>query len=581
MPAIARSSQIVATITVAALFAAPVYAAAPRDELLHYVPEQVGFCLVLNDLRGHSEALLDSPFLEHFLQTPLGKSLAGTPEIEQLAKLQKDLKALLGADWQQLRDDIFGDAVVFVYRPGPPGKPEQEQGLILVRARDAQLLARTIEQINTKQKESGDLKALQEKQHKGAKYFQRTEKKETNYYYLDGSILLFTAQEELLRQALDQGRTTTKAETPIGRRLRELGADQALLSLWINPRAFDAALAADLTKPNKTEAEKSFTKGFTPYWKALDSVVISVALEKDLKIRAGFQMHLEALPASARVFFQEAAQPSELWRTIPDDAMLALAGRVNVAALFELLGEFMPEASRKNARDDLNRTVAMALGKDDFLKEVLPQIGPDFGMYLSAPPDNQKTWFPRTVLAVRVGADSEKPAFNHSVLSAINAYAFAIVLGHNKLNPKQQMSLKTVLQGKREVKYLISEQGFPLGFQPSVALDAGYIIFASSPEVMRRFGDTFANHGDVKPAEDIPLMRASFKELRRWLTERQDVLTPIMAEQNKLTKDEAQQRMMHFLSSLELIDHLEISQRALPGQAVFTLTLQPAWPLRK
>ena len=54
-----------------------------------------------------------------------------------------------------------------------------------------------------------------------------------------------------------------------------------------------------------------------------------------------------------------------------------------------------------------------------------------------------------------------------------------------------------------------------------------------------------------------------------------------MAEQNKLTKDEAQQRMTALLTGLEFVDRLEISQRATPGQVVFTLTLQTARPLRK
>ena len=42
----------------------------------------------------------------------------------------------------------YGDVVVFAYRPGPPGQPEREQGLALLRARDDALLARLIERIN-------------------------------------------------------------------------------------------------------------------------------------------------------------------------------------------------------------------------------------------------------------------------------------------------------------------------------------------------------------------------------------------------------------------------------------------------
>jgi len=386
MLSVARSSRCLAAVTVAIIIAVPLHAATPRDELLRYVPEQVGFCLVLNDLRGHSESLLASPFVEHFLLTQLGKDSARAKEIGQLVKLGQDLQAMLGIDWQQLRDDILGDAVVLAYRPGPPGKPEQEQGMFLVHARDAKLLARLIEQINMKQKQAGDLKALEEKQHKGAKYTKRTEKKDTNFYYLDGSMLLFTGQEEFLIQAIDQGKAANKdAEPPIASRFRELGVAQALLSLWINPRAFDASLEADLSNPEKSAVEIAVTKGFTPYWKALDNIVVSLAMERDLKLRIGIRTRMDALPVAARRFFQQAAKPSELWRAIPENALFAVVGRVDAVALFEALGEFMPEAGRNSARNDLNRTVAALLGKEDFFKEVLANVGPNVGMYIAAP----------------------------------------------------------------------------------------------------------------------------------------------------------------------------------------------------
>src|SRR5207253_3017801 len=122
------------------------------------------------------------------------------------------------------------------------------------------------------------------KQHAGATYFKRTEKKETNYYHLDSSVLLYTAQEDLLREALAQGTGAKKdAESAVARRFREFAADKTVVSLWLNPRAFDAELEANLTDKKKTEAEVTFSKALTPYWKALDSVVVAVALDKELK----------------------------------------------------------------------------------------------------------------------------------------------------------------------------------------------------------------------------------------------------------------------------------------------------------
>ena len=123
-----------AVLWAAAVFAlaAPLRAASPRDELLRFVPEDVGFCFVLQDLRAHAADLADSPFVEQVRQSPIGAALRGSQELKRLDQADKTLRQQLGVGWDQLRDDVFGDAIVFAYRPGPPGKPDQEQGLVLV-----------------------------------------------------------------------------------------------------------------------------------------------------------------------------------------------------------------------------------------------------------------------------------------------------------------------------------------------------------------------------------------------------------------------------------------------------------------
>ena len=54
------------------LFSFPVKAGTPRDDLLRLVPEDVGFCLVIQDLRGHSESFLRSPFAKKLWESPTG-----------------------------------------------------------------------------------------------------------------------------------------------------------------------------------------------------------------------------------------------------------------------------------------------------------------------------------------------------------------------------------------------------------------------------------------------------------------------------------------------------------------------------
>src|SRR5262245_5318715 len=186
MPTIRR---LLALSFVAVLALATPVSAAPREELLRFVPEDVGFCLVVQDLRGHAAALADSEFFRHLRQSALGQAIVQDPEFLKLGEFEKVLEKHLGLSWAQLRDDVLGDAVVLADRPGPPGKPEQEQGLLLLRARDARLLADFIDRLNAVQKKSGEVQDIRSREHNGRKYYQRVEKKGDNFYYLNGPVL--------------------------------------------------------------------------------------------------------------------------------------------------------------------------------------------------------------------------------------------------------------------------------------------------------------------------------------------------------------------------------------------------------
>src|SRR5262249_55725107 len=142
------SLAAVAAVTLAAL-AAPARAASARDDLLRLVPGDAGFCVVLSDLRGHTEKLLASSWVKRLREAPVVKALARAPETKNRrdgdGRLQKHLKVSFVRLWS----DLLGDAVVFAYRPGPPDKMEQEQGLLLICARDADLLARVVKLLNS------------------------------------------------------------------------------------------------------------------------------------------------------------------------------------------------------------------------------------------------------------------------------------------------------------------------------------------------------------------------------------------------------------------------------------------------
>jgi hypothetical protein len=562
-----RSLILLALIAALVVIPAPARAA-PRDEVLRLVPDDVAFCLVVQDLRSHSRALAASPFVEAFRKAPFAAGIKDSDEYKKLAQLDADLRKQVGLDAAGIADKLLGDAFVLAYRPNPPGKTNQDEGIFLLRAQDAATLADFVERVNRVQKESGDLKELEERRHAGATYFRRAERKGENFYYVNGPVLAFSSQEAMLRQAIERDRKGSNSEPAVARQLRLLGADRALAGLWVNPRAFDAEMERNLGQAKGADA--AVQRAFLRYWKALDGIALTLALEKDARLTLSLRARTDDMPPAARRLFGEAARPSEVWDRFPADALFAVAGRLDPVALLEILGDFQTKEARAALTEALERTLGAPTGKD-FVADVLPALGPDYGLCLLAPPAAEKSPMPHGLLAVRLRSDKGADA---AVLSAVDFYARLAVMGYR--GQGKAVSLKSLRQDRIEVKYLAGEGAFPAGVQPAYALKDGYLVFASSPEALRRFGPGAAKSS----SGEVPLLRLSAKALREYLTERRDSLVPIVAEKNNLSKDEAGRRLDGLLAGLRHLDRVEILQSSEPGRLSLTLRVQTAQALK-
>jgi hypothetical protein len=553
----------------------PAGAATPRDEALRLVPDDVGFCLVVQDLRGHAGALADSPFLEELHKSPLGQALHASPELAKLRALGNQVRKDLQVDWPRLRDDIFGDAVVFAYRPGPPGEPKQDGDLVVIRARDAQLLAQVLDRVNEVQKRRKEVTELEARSYEGRTYYRRVDRGRENYYFLHGPILALSSREEMLRRAIDLDRQAGDEEPAVARQLRRLGADRRLAALWINPRAFDAEVARKAEEATGPEA--AVTRAFLSYWKALDGAALSFDMQADAEWVLAVRADAGRLPPAAQKFFATAARPSELWERFPDNALLAAAGRVDFGALLEMLGDFLTTEDRDNMLHALQGGLGAGVDKD-VVKDILPFVGPDVGLCVTAPGAADHSWVPQVVLAVRVRPGDRGAPVDQALLSVVKSYAFLAVIDHNRQH-KDQLSLKTEHQDEVEVKYLAGDS-LPAGLNPAFALKDGYLVLASSPEAVRRFG---------RPAAEVPrdaggpfpLLRLSLGELRRYVQERREPLAQATAEKNGMTPEEAEKRLNGLLLGLQFFDRAEVSHAAGDGQITLTLRLQPSRPFRK
>ena len=565
----ATRHRLVATLLVVTL-GLPAHAAGPRDDLLRLVPEDVGFCLVIQDLRGHSEAILRSPFIKKWWESPIGKAIANAPEQEKLAEFESQIKEGLGVTFAQLRDDIFGDAIIFAYRPGGPGKENQEMGLILVHARDAKLLADISSRFNELQKQSGDLKDVLEREYQGVKYQRRVERHTQNYAYLHGSLLAFSTNEAMIQQVIDLERQPPKESAILGH-LRRLGADQGLAALWVNPRAFDAAFEQKAKQLHGAEA--SIQQAVQSHWKAVDGVALSAKVkESEIDLALAVSAKTDALPAPTRAAFTGEAKPSDVWRGIPDNALLAIGGRFDAAAWNDFLSSLLPEEQRKAVREVARKFAGPALGKNS-ATDVLPLLGPDWGVCVLTPRPGDKGWFPHTIWALRI----QPGGIDRALLNALNSLALLAVFAYNGSHP-DQMTFHAL--DKMEGGYLSNETEFPPGFQPAFTLKDGFLILATSPNAIARFNlpsakGTTDRQGDASNRE-IPLLRISLRDLSQYLSTYQNALVDHIAKKNQVPKTDATSKLEALSQLCQLFNHIELVERSNSGLMTLTLRIQTA-----
>lgn len=558
----------------AAPFAA---AASPREELLRLVPQDVGFCLLVQDLREHSQAFLQSPFLAKLCGTPLGAKLMQAPEAAVLAQVKRNFEAALGLPLEQLRDEILGDAFVLAYRPGPLEQPDLEEGLLALRARSPALLSKLVNRINAVQRQAGELKQVETLQHRGFSYQRRTLAGSENFCYQQGGLLLFATGEKLLQDALRCHGTTSGTEAPsVLGPLSKVELEQRLAVLWVNPRAFDAAIQRHAGLHGKEHSAS--WKTLQSYWQALDGVAVTLRVQANLELGLTVAARKERIPVAGQRFLETAAQPSDLWRCFAQDAILSVAGRVDVAAFIGMVADFVPRDAKPVVQAVLEQGLAVLLHKD-LLTRILPQLGPDWGFCVLQPPPGDKALVPPFLLALRIQREGNGSGAPQEVFHAVGAWVEPVVKVFNQLHGGT-MGLQSLFQGKVEVKYLADDSTFPAGFRPAFAVKDGYLVIGSSPTAIQQFPAALPAAGTAHRVDEVPFVRFSPQTLVDFLKARQQALTAYLAVVHQLSPADVTARLEGLISVLTLVRRVEVVKQSASGQMTVILRLTPEAPLR-
>ena len=279
---------------------AAVFAADPVAEVLRLTPSETSLGLLVRDLRGHYDAISAGPLAPAFRATNAGKAVAAAPELAKIDEFARQLTQVLGMDLSRLREDVFGDAVVFAYQNAQAGKGGQERALILTWARDPKVATQMLERLNAAQKDSGELSGLEPLTHQGRTFYHRRKqpgKGPDEFYYQKDSIVAFSQQADAIRGVIDRDRDAARDGGPPPALARHVGGG-AFATLWVNPRSFDADLADKLKHAEAGEA--AFLQTFQQIWKATDGFALTLRLEKHLELNLSVVTRWDDLPPALR-----------------------------------------------------------------------------------------------------------------------------------------------------------------------------------------------------------------------------------------------------------------------------------------
>ncbi|HEX3314809.1 MAG TPA: hypothetical protein VHR72_07965 [Gemmataceae bacterium] len=524
------------------------------------MPPGIGLCVVVNDLRGHGDRLVKQPWFKKVEENPLVRSVLQSKEMADIEKVRGNVEKQLGVDLNQLRDDILGDAIVLGHQAPPPGQPDGDRGIVLIKARDAALLTKLIANINNLQMQNGELKEVVPLQHGNVTYYRRSAARSTQFYVQQGPVLMVASHEELLFAALERGPMTP---SPILDHLRRAKADGALAAIWFDPRTLDAQI--DKSRKKRFDADGTLLDGTVQFWKGLDAVVVSVSDPERPEMRVTL---LTGAGNDARKWLSSNLAASDLWRRFPEKTILAGAGRVDFGQLFGAVQNLAAAKDRAKLEEVLTKYVVAVTGLD-FKRQIAPNIGPDVGFAVFRVDD--KDLLPAGLVALAVKPEPTPPA-DKTVLNAIRFLGTLAVIDHNNRSPNT-IRMREERQGSVEVNYLDQPKAFPPGVQPAVALKDGYLVLATSPRAIAMF-----RPGPTPPVErgEIPLLKLSAGESAKMMERHRDVLTAALVAKGPDTQESARRIVDGLIAGVRVFESMQVLQQTSAESSSWIVRLVPA-----
>ena len=194
------------------------------DALLRLVSADAAVVFTVDGLRDQLRSFTASRMYEGLQQLPSVKAWIESEKGQQLRHSRDQIEAALGVKLTEICDELLGDSVVLALRlpQEAPADASQARGLLIFQARDKALLERLVQTINDKQKGSGELAQVTDRESAGTTYHMRefppAAGRPPEWYitYADGTFA-FSNSESLIKSVIDRKGSWADSRKSAGR----------------------------------------------------------------------------------------------------------------------------------------------------------------------------------------------------------------------------------------------------------------------------------------------------------------------------------------------------------------------------
>jgi hypothetical protein len=488
--------------------------APPSEALLRLVPPDAAVVLTVEGLRDHARAFGGSRLADDLWRLPAVRAWLDSEKYRHFEQSRAKIETILGANLTELRDELFGDAVVLALRL--PSDPTQEaRGLVLVQARNQALLQRVIRIINTTQQESGELSKVVAHQRAGTTYYVRefpaAAGRPPEWYvaYPDGTLALSNS-ETLIQAVIDRNgqsstaHTATKVDPGLGdlpkfKSVQHRLPERALVRLFVDPRQVERLLSAAPrpSKPSDVRVKAMIER----YVAAVDYAGAAfVWSNRTLALHAVEMLDPSKLDPWILRLSHDARPCNPALRRVPPTALAVASLHVDAVALRDALGLIVPEEDQPKLINMETVLTGLFLGQD-VRSRVLPRLGPGVFGYLDSPSESvqepqipgapaRRTWPFPPVLVVSLGDSRNAQVPGSVTVAAAVDNALRTALALTALDEKRaQARSRIVTRNVAGVAVTTLDTPIPFAYAVDRAGDR-LVVSTSAESVVRRLEES-------------------------------------------------------------------------------------------